>query len=136
MSTSSNLSDVSISWGDSDVDLETLLIKTYRDIQSHLNNSEYNLRYMGTCCDRADDDFAEMMRHGDLISDDIDEMIILFTDLKRIVKELVGKPITPDEKLWLKNYTEKKKLDALNKKTEDRQLKEQQKQNKLGNIAE
>jgi hypothetical protein len=117
------MSNMSITMGGVEVDLETLLGQTYRDLQANLNESEFQLRTLAML-EEQEGSFEDAVRHVDKIVENIDNMILLFKDLKKISNELKGKPSDEQEKAWYNLHLENKKQEILNKKINEKLMKE------------
>ena len=131
---SSSASSVSVSFKGREVDLETALDETVRDLQKHLNMVQCHLRTLAADCER-DPDFKEAIATADALEENIDEMAWLFTDLRGFCYDMVGIPETADEKAWLKQHKVERKAYFI-KKTADKKAqikakKQQSKENKM-----
>jgi hypothetical protein len=110
MSTASSvMSTMSISINGEEVVLETALDKTFSDLQTALNGLHCNTRECCMILDQ-DNDFETMVGKGDDVNNGIDEMMLLFKDLKSIIKQVMLKPDGQEEKDWLKQHRETQKL--------------------------
>ena len=103
MSIMSNMSDVSISLNGVEIDVDTAINSTYREIQSHLNATQSQLRNLAQIEERSETFFYshELCTNIDY---NIKEILELFKDLKSIVKQVRLKPKTPEEKEWQTNF--------------------------------
>ena len=106
---SSVMSTMSVSINGQEMMLETALDDTFKQLQSTLNGLHCSTR---ECCMVLDQDasFEDMVEKGDEISDGIDMMLVIFKELRTIIKQVMLKPETDEEKQWLKTHIEQKKL--------------------------
>lgn len=116
MSVSSNGSSISINYNGEEVDLETMLDSVIRGIQSHLNDLQMTLRNVAASDDR-NDDFHEVVELTDHIEDDVDDMVLLFEDLKNVASQIRGKT-PPDMKEWYLDHKLKRKEQKQKEKAE------------------
>ena len=131
MSISSSGSQISINYNGTEMDLETMLDETVKGIQKHLNDLQLQLRQVAQSEDR-NDDFHEIVEFTDAIEDDVDEMILLFEDLKDVASQIRGK--TPkDMKEWYIDHKLKRKQEKQKEKAEK---KSQIKVSKMDAVAE
>ena len=115
MSVSSCLSEVSVSINGQEIPLDDAINQTFSGIQRHLNESQNNLRMLGTLLERDDLEFRDGVNYSDKIDDDIDSMVALFKDLKSVVKQIVGKP-TEEDKEWYRLHIAERKVEMLQKR--------------------
>lgn len=103
MSISSNMSDVSVVLNGEEVDIDTAINDTYRDIQGYLNTTQSQLRNLAQAGER-----SETFRYSHEICTNIDinikEILELFKDLKSMVKQIRLKPTSEEDKAWQINY--------------------------------
>lgn len=107
MSVSSAGSCMSVSYCGSEVALEVALDDIYQKLQDHLNKLHCCSRTMAMLSEQETDqdaDFKECAKYNDVIVENVDGMADLFKELKSISKEILGKPPTPDLKLWYTNH--------------------------------
>ncbi len=116
MSVSSSGSSISINYNGQEMDLEQMLDETCKGIQHHLNDLQMQLRQVAQSDDR-NDDFHEIIEFTDAIEDDIDEMIVLFEDLKSVAAQIRGKT-PPDMKEWYLDHKLKRKEKKQKEKAE------------------
>ena len=110
MSVCSQMSEISISIHGEDVNLIEAIDTVFRDLQQHLNSSQCNLRNLAQCGER-NDEFQVSHKYCCSIDDDLSEMLLLFKDLKSIVKQIKLKPESPEEVEWLKEFELTRKLE-------------------------
>ena len=110
MSVCSQMSEMSISMHGDDVNLVEAVDTVFRDLQQHLNSSQCNLRNLAQCGER-NDEFQVSHKYCCSIDDDLSEMLLLFKDLKSIVKQIKLKPESPEEVEWLKEFELTRKLE-------------------------
>ena len=103
MSISSNMSDVSVILNGQEVDIDTAINDTYRDIQGYLNTTQSQLRGLAQVEER-----SETFRYSHELCKNIDynirEMLELFKDLKSIVKQVKLKPLCEEDKQWVTSF--------------------------------
>ena len=110
MSVCSQMSEISISIHGEDVNLIEAIDTVFRDLQQHINSSQCNLRNLAQCGER-NDEFQVSHKYCCSIDDDLSEMLLLFKDLKSIVKQIKLKPESPEEVEWLKEFELTRKLE-------------------------
>ena len=103
MSVMSNMSDVSVVLNGQEVDIDTAINDTYRDIQGYLNTTQSQLRNLAQVEERAETFFYshELCTN---IDHNIKEILELFKDLKSIVKQVKLKPTSEGDKQWQTNF--------------------------------
>jgi len=116
MSVSSNGSCISVSINGQEVLLDDAINQTFMSLQRHLNESQNNLRMLGTLLERDDLEFRDGVNYSDKIDDDVDEMVALFKDLKKITKQLIGRPSEEQDKEWFRLHLAERKVELLQKK--------------------
>ena len=117
MSVSSNGSCISVSInGQEEVPLDDAINSTFTSLQKHLNESQNNLRMLGTLLERDDLEFRDGVNYSDKIDDDVDSMVALFKDLKSVVKQIVGRPSEEQDKEWMRLHLAERKIQMLQKK--------------------
>ena len=109
MSICSQMSEMSISINGMEVNLVEAIDSAFRDLQKHLNSSQCNLRNLASCSDRGDE-FEVSHKYCCEIDDDVSAMLLLFKDLKSIMKQVKLTPENDTEKDWLRNFNEERKL--------------------------
>ena len=110
MSIRSNMSDLSVVLNGEEVNIDEAINDTYREIQSHLNATQSQLRNLAQVEER-----SETFRYSHELCTNIDynikEILELFKDLKSIVKQVRLKPTTPEQKEWQIAYDIQFKID-------------------------
>ena len=110
MSVCSQMSEMSVLIGGEETNLVEAIDTVFRDLQQHLNSSQCNLRNLAQCGERSDE-FEVSHKYCCSIDDDLSEMLLLFKDLKSIVKQIKLKPESPEEVEWLKQFELTRKLE-------------------------
>ena len=121
MSVASNQSEVSVSINGVEIPLDDAINSTFTGIQKHLNESQNNLRMLGTLLERDDLEFKDGVEYSDKIDNDVDEMVALFKNLKKITKQLVGRP-SEEEKEWYRLHIAERKVEHLKKKNREKEV--------------
>jgi hypothetical protein len=114
MSVCSNATSIMLN-GD-EMDLSDAIDQVFKGLQSHLNDSQSSLRQLAILSEQ-DGDFKVAVELSDEINLDIDGMMALFKDLKSVCKQIVGKPISDEEKNWMKQHIEYLKQQKINMKS-------------------
>ena len=115
MSVCSNASSIVSFRGDGEVDLESCLDTLYQDIQKNLNYSQNSIRTLARGFD--DDDYLENVKvHFELL-DYVECLEELFSELKDVSKQVLGKP-EADEKIAYKKMCDDRKEDKKKSKEE------------------
>ena len=128
-----------ISLGDKEMSIEDSMDFVIKQIQEHLNSSQYRIRQLSQCAER-DEPFTEEVKLSDNLQDDLLEIQRLFMDLLDISDQLISIPVDKNDIDFYKNHKKERKLHIkqklkqyeLDKKTE----KENRKTNKMGDITE
>jgi len=81
--------------GDEEVDLDQALDQLYREIQSNLNHSQVSVREMSRLSE--DDEFIECVPIHFAVLDYVDALTGLFSELKEVSKDVLGKPGKDDK---------------------------------------
>ena len=111
----SNASSMVSFRGEDEIDLESCLDTLYQDIQKNLNYSQNSIRTLARGCDD-DDNFLENAKiHFELL-DYIECLESLFSELKDVSKQVLGKP-EADEKVAYKKMCDDRKAEK--KKSKD-----------------
>lgn len=110
MSVASNVSGLSVSINGHELSLEEAINSVYEGIQRHLNDSQNSLRMLAMLLEKDDISFRDGVEYSDKVNDDVDEMLKLFKDLKSILKQIVGKPTSEEDREWLKAHNEERKM--------------------------
>ena len=106
MSVCSNSSSIVSFRGNDEIDLESCLDTLYRDIQKNLNYSQNSIRELARGCE--DDNFIENVKvHFELL-DYVELLEDLFSELKDVSKQVLGKP-EADEKVAYKKMCDDRK---------------------------
>ena len=92
--------------GEDGVDLNECLDELYRDIQSNLNDSQCSVRTMARL--KEDDDFRECVPIHFAVLDYVDVLTDLFSELKQVSKDVLGRP-GKDDKDWYKKQCDERK---------------------------
>ena len=111
---------------------------TIKDIQEHLNHSQYNIRRLAMCADQNDDFKTEVGIYTEF-EDDLLEINHLFYSLLSISDQLVSIPETAEDKAYWKTYKKERKLYKKNKmKSFEAEHKQQMDElkNKMSDITE
>ena len=83
----------------------------FEQLQRCLNYMHCNMRELCMCIDQ-DSDYEIMLEKSDEINANIGEMDVLFKQLRSNLK-LKCKPTTPEDKIALKEFTERKKAEKI-----------------------
>jgi len=95
----SNLSDTSVILNGEEIDVDSAINDTYRDIQGYLNTTQSQLRALAQAEDRSEG-FRYSHHLCMTIDRNIKEILELFKDLKSIVKQVKLKPDGDDDRMW------------------------------------
>ena len=112
--------------GDEEVDLDQALDQLYREIQSNLNQSQVSVREMSRLSE--DDEFIECVPIHFAVLDYVDALTGLFSELKEVSKDVLGKPGKDDKDEYKKMCDERKgrikkaKDDAREKAKKEKEL--------------
>ena len=85
----SNASTI-VSFRDEEIDLDTALNVLYGELQENLNHSQCSIRMLSLCSER-NDDFIESAKIYFELNDYVDTILELFTELKMVSKQCLGK---------------------------------------------
>ena len=102
MSISSAMSGMSVSIHGEEVNLEDAVNDCFKSIQGHLNNTQNHICSLATADDRGDFRYSYELQCK--INFNLAEMMILFRDLKSIVKQIKLKPETDEDREWIQSY--------------------------------
>jgi len=102
MSISSAMSGMSVSMHGEEVSLEDAVNDCFKSIQTHINNTQNNICGLATADDRGDFRYSYELQCK--INYSLAEMLILFKDLKSIVKQIKLKPETDEDKEWMTSF--------------------------------
>lgn len=128
-SIASDATSITVSAFGEEMELEKAIDKVYGELQNALNYCHSATRELSMEVER-EGDFKEVMNHAFDIQNFIDEMTVLFKELKVVVKQVVGRPKTDDEKEWVK----KRKEEIKRKKAQEKAM-EKAEREKLKNDA-
>ena len=81
--------------GEDGVDLDQALDELYREIQHNLNHSQVSVREMARL--KEDDDFKDCVPIHFAVLDYVDVLTDLFSELKQVSKDVLGKPGKDDK---------------------------------------
>tara|TARA_R110000782_G_scaffold71722_1_gene143758 strand:+ start:1653 stop:2018 length:366 start_codon:yes stop_codon:yes gene_type:complete len=102
------MSTMSVSVFGEEVKLEVAIDDIFKKIQTSINNTHYQIREMCMDLDR-EDDFKVSYEHHVKVGDYVDDLAGLFKELKSVTKQVLGKPDTPEDKVWLVNKVARRK---------------------------
>jgi hypothetical protein len=111
MSLCSTMSTMSVSIFGEEVVLETAVDNIFIKIQTSINDTHCEVRNLCMDLDR-ENDFKISYEHHDSICNYVDDLNVLFKELKSVSSQVLGKPDNDDDKQWLKSKIERKKLEA------------------------
>ncbi len=106
MSINSQMSQMSVSYNGSEVPLEAALDDCFKRLQASLNNTHMDTRALAMVAEQ-DADWTTACQYQVNITQYIDEMMMLFKELKKVVVQVRGKPANEEEKLILKQLQER-----------------------------
>ena len=116
----------SVSFRGEEMDVSDALDLLFRDLQENLNHCHCSVRQLAQCEERADT-FMEAAEFDFQIQNYVDELTVLFKELKQVSKDVLGKP-PPEYKDEYKEALEKRKADKLREKQLAKESKELAKQ--------
>lgn len=93
--------------GNEDMELEDALDELYRDIQHNLNHSQCVVRQLAACPEQ-DCDFLEAVTIQFQLEDYVDILLELFSELKDISKQTLGKPPVEHKEEYKKMVNDRK----------------------------
>jgi len=109
MSRASNFSKVTVSYrGQDDQDLEKVLDQQFNELQDTINNSHYAIKLMAMDYDQDNsfnnrcETYFKLLQYFDLLEG-------LSKELRKICKDVMGKPQTNDEKEFYQKQSEEYK---------------------------
>lgn len=102
MSVSSAMSGMSVSMHGEEVSLEDAVNDCFKSIQGHINNTQNHICGLATADERGDFRYSYELQCK--INYSLAEMLILFKDLKSIVKQIKLKPETDEDKEWVTSF--------------------------------
>ena len=121
MSQASQMSMASVSYCGSEMPLGEALDECFTELRGTLNSLHCYTREIGMMAEQ-DNDYLTGLKKSLQISDGVDEIMVLFTELKSVVKQVIGKPSDDEEKTEAKKIIDdhklKKKLAKDNAKAE------------------
>jgi len=103
------MSMASVSYCGSEMPLGEALDECFTELRGTLNSLHCYTREIGMMAEQ-NDDFLEGLKKSLQIADGIDEMVALFTELKSVVKQVIGKPSDDEEKTEAKKILDQHKL--------------------------
>ena len=108
--------------GEDEVPIDEALDMLYREIQDNLNHSQCSVRELAMSEERADT-FIEAVSHYHAITDYVDTLMDLFSELKDVAKQCLG--ACPKEyKEEYKALCDKRKEEKKRQKDDAKQLKQ------------
>lgn len=124
MSVASAMSEISVSYKGSQVSIETALDNVIRELQSHLNNLQLQIRtaamsteqWLGDEDDPSMTDLKLSLKQSDDIVDNILEMCNLFEDLSGFAEDIAYVPINAAEKAHVKQHKAQRKIEISQRK--------------------
>ena len=128
-SISSSTSTIISFRGDDGVDLDEALRVLYTEIQQNLNYSQCSIRQLAICGEQ-DDEFLEAAKIYFELDDYVDTLLDLFSELKMVSKQCLGKPPPEHKEQYAKMCNDRKEA----KKKAKQQAKEAEKQTKMMDI--
>ena len=129
MSEFSTCSSVSVSVFGDEIPLEQAIDQVFKKLQDSLNYTHSSMRELNMEAERGSD-FKEISSVGFDIQKYIQDCSELFTELKDVVKQVIGKPQTEEDKLWFQQEKLKIKQELLRKKQAEKAEKERLKAEK------
>ena len=102
MSISSAMSGLSVSMNGEECSLEEAVTSTFKNIQTHINNTENNICGLAVADDRGDFRYSYELQKK--IEFSLSELLLLFKDLKSIVKQIKLKPTNDADRDWIKSF--------------------------------
>jgi oligoribonuclease (3'-5' exoribonuclease) len=102
MSINSSMSGMSINMHNEEVSLEEAVTSTFKSIQGHINACENNICGLAVADDRGDFRYSYELQKK--IEFNLSEMLLLFKDLKSIVKQIKLKPTNEEDRQWSLSY--------------------------------
>ena len=128
-SISSSTSTIISFRGDDGVDLDEALSVLYTEIQQNLNYSQCSIRQLAICGEQ-DDEFLEAAKIYFELDDYVDTLLDLFSELKMVSKQCLGKPNLENKEEYNKMILDRKQAKSQAKI----QAKEKEKQQKMMDI--
>jgi hypothetical protein len=109
MSVQSNSSNISVKFRGQERNIEDVLSECFNDIQDSVNNTEYNFRCMVLDYDQ-DNDFINRCEMHFKLMEYFDNMTDLIKELRKVSKDVMGKPYTDDDKQFFKKAEQDYKI--------------------------
>jgi len=123
MSVSSGMSNMTVSCMGSEMEVGEALDDIFKQIQTNINNCHSNIRQLAMI-DEQSIEFIECAKLDLNIVNFVNDLTVLFKELKSVSKQILGKPSTDEEKKELKELKEKDKREREMKKREEEHEKE------------
>ena len=98
MSINSSMSGMSINMHNEEVSLEEAVTSTFKSIQGHINNTENNICGLAMADEKGDFRYSYELQKK--IEFSLSEMLLLFKDLKSIVRQIKLKPTNEEDRQW------------------------------------
>ena len=121
------MSNMSVSYCGSEIPLSEALDECFLELQAHLNHLHSYTRTLAMMPDQ-DNDYEIELRQVLVINDTIDDISCLFTELKSVVKQVIGKP-PPEIKEAMKMIVETHTAER--KRVKEIESKRRRKQDKM-----
>ena len=115
-----------ISLGEKEMTIEDSMEYVIKNIQEHLNSSQYRIRQLSQCAER-DEPFTEEIKLSDDLQDDLLEIQRLFMDLLDISDQLISVPTEKQDIEFYKKHKKERKIHIKQKLKEYEQEKKQEK---------
>lgn len=117
MSVQSNSSNISVKYKGQERNIEDVLSECFNDIQDSVNNTEYNFRCMVLDYDQ-DNDFNNRCEMHFKLMEYFDNMTDLVKELRKVSKDVMGKPYTEEDKQFYKKAEQDYKINKGKIKTD------------------
>lgn len=115
----------SVSFRGEEMDVDTALDTLFRELQDNLNHCHCAVRNLAQSEERAET-YIEAAGYHFEIEDYVDTLLGLFTELKSVSKEVLGRP-PPETREEFKALVEKRKAEKKRLKEEQKQIRQMQK---------
>jgi len=102
-----------------EMSLEQALDETIRGVQNHLNNLQVVLRNLAACEEQEvdeDEDFRGMVALEDEVTDTVNALNELLSELPDIAEDIRGPAPNPATKAWHRTHKAERKLDMARRK--------------------
>jgi hypothetical protein len=96
------MSGMSVKMNGEEVALDAAVDDCFKSIQSHLNNTQNHICGLATADDRGDFRYSYELQCK--INYSLSEMMLLFKDLKSIVKQIKLTPASDEDREWVTSY--------------------------------